>query len=118
MFTSRRRTDWGSSGLWLMLAAIAAGLALSAPGARAQTGASLDIQAANNALTAEQLVAQFYNANSGKSYLTGVLPVTPVPATPSPVVNPAGGINQPGTSTGSTDGTPLSATLSGSGETP
>jgi CHRD domain-containing protein/ferritin-like protein len=112
------RVGTRSRGLRLLAAAFAAGLALSAPGARAQTGASLDIQAANNALTTEQFVAQFYNANSGKSYLTGVVPVTPAPATPSPVVYPSGGINQPGISTGSTDGTPLSATLSGSGETP
>jgi hypothetical protein len=63
-------------------------------------------------------VAQFYNANSGKSYLTGALPATPAPGTPAPVVYPTGGINQPGITTGNTDGTPLSATLSGSGETP
>jgi hypothetical protein len=121
--------------LWLITTAIAVGVALSAPGARAQsgtptvtpvtTGALLDVQAANNALMAEQFVAQFYIVNSGKSFLTGVVPVTPAPGTTPPVVYtpPAGtatpsGINQPGTNTGSADGTLLSATLSGSGETP
>ena len=92
MFVHCSRAGSRSRGLGLMAAAFAAGLALSAPGARAQTGASLDVQAANNALTAEQFVAQFYNANSGKPYLTGTVPVSPAPGTPAPAVNypPAG----------------------------
>lgn len=122
------RTAWESRGLWLMTTAIAVGVALAAPGARAQsgtptvtpviTGTSPDVQAANNALMAEQLVAQFYNINSGKAFLTGALPATPAPTTPSPAVSTPGGIVQPGTNSGSTNGTLLSATLSGSGETP
>ena len=117
MFAYRSRTSLGSSGLWLISAAFAAALVLSTPGARAQGGAStaLDIPAANDALVAERLLAQFYNLNSGKPYLTGTLPVSTAPGTPAPTspYTPAG-FNPPGSS----NGTLLTATLTGSGETP
>jgi hypothetical protein len=157
------RTDRASRGFWLMTTAFAAGIALSAPGAWAQsytggtptgstgtpTGSTTnpalptvtpsttsplsDVQAANNALMAEQLVAQFYTVNSGKAFLTGALPVTPAPVTPSPAVTtpaagtttpPAGttttpgGIVQPATNTGTASETTFTATLSGGAETP
>src|SRR5437899_523804 len=85
MFAYRSRTSLGPSGLWLISAAFAAALVLSTPGARAQGGASaaLDIPAANDALVAERLLAQFYNLNSGKPYLTGTQPVSTAPGTPA-----------------------------------
>jgi hypothetical protein len=142
------RTDCVSRGFWLMTTAFAASIALSAPGAWAQSGTGTstgsttnpalptvtpstasplsDVQAANNALMAEQLVAQFYTVNSGKAFLTGALPVTPAPATPAPAVTTPptgttttpGGIVQPTTSTGNASETTFTATLSGGAETP
>jgi hypothetical protein len=79
-----------------------------------------DVQAANNVLTAEQLLVQFYNANAQKSYLT----LTTTPAAGTPVALPPSGAT--GSTTGTTTGTAptagapitLTATLGGAGEVP
>lgn len=119
MFTDRSRASRGASDLWLLLAAFAASLTFALPAAQAQgggtTSAAPDVQAANDTLTAERLLAQFYNLNAGKPYLTGTAAVTVPPGTVPPVVgSPTGGIYQPASSSG----TLLAATLTGSGETP
>jgi hypothetical protein len=85
---------------WLTVATCAVGLVLApyvvmagtggttvpAPqGATGQTGtgsattgtpAAADVQSLNSSLTVEQLLAQFYNQNSNKGYLTATTPVT------------------------------------------
>jgi hypothetical protein len=151
MVTVPKRAGAGSGGHWLA-AACAVSLCLAPLAARAQqqqtpptttpgvttpgtatpgsgTTAAADFQALNRSLQVERTLAQFFNANADKAYLTA----TPISnpgtgtgtGTDTGTTTPGTGTANPGTGTGTTNpavdsgaSSTLSASLSGGEEVP